>query len=101
MGTKNNPGNFDCYANAAPDEPMFILLARDLQAPELVELWAQRRLLYGTSHEKLQEALKCADDMRAWYVRNEMAKQRQVDEETAKEIASGIADFIQEQEEEK
>lgn len=21
MGTKNNPGNFDCYANAEPDEP--------------------------------------------------------------------------------
>lgn len=29
MGTKNNPGEFDCYANAAPDEPMFILLGRD------------------------------------------------------------------------
>lgn len=30
MGTKNNPGAFDCYANAEPDEPMFVLLARDL-----------------------------------------------------------------------
>lgn len=29
MGTKSNPTQFDCYANALPDEPMFILLARD------------------------------------------------------------------------
>jgi hypothetical protein len=29
MGTKNNPGNFDCYLNAASDEPMFIVLGRD------------------------------------------------------------------------
>jgi hypothetical protein len=29
MGTKSNPGPFDCYAKAEPDEPMFVLLARD------------------------------------------------------------------------
>lgn len=23
MGSKTNPGQFDCYANALPDEPMF------------------------------------------------------------------------------
>ena len=40
MSTKNNPGNFDCYANAAPDEPMFVLLARDPIAPILVRIWA-------------------------------------------------------------
>lgn len=33
MGTKNNPGAFDCYANAEPDEPMFVLLGRDKHAP--------------------------------------------------------------------
>lgn len=38
MGTKNNPGTFDCYANAAPDEPMFVLLGRDKHAPLLVRL---------------------------------------------------------------
>ena len=26
---KENPGRFDCYANALPDEPMFVLLARE------------------------------------------------------------------------
>lgn len=43
MGTKNNPGKFDCYANALPDEPMFVLLARDPIFFDLVHLWAQRR----------------------------------------------------------
>jgi hypothetical protein len=28
MGTKNVPGKFDCYANALPDEPTFVLLGR-------------------------------------------------------------------------
>ena len=23
MSTKNNPGSYDCYANADPDEPMW------------------------------------------------------------------------------
>lgn len=45
MGTKLNPGNFDCYENAKPDEPMFILLARDAGAPALVEKWAQEKTL--------------------------------------------------------
>lgn len=26
MGSKNNPGKYDCYEAADPDEPMFILL---------------------------------------------------------------------------
>ncbi len=43
MGTKNNPGKFDCYAKAEPDEPMFVLLARDRIAPTLVRIWAAIR----------------------------------------------------------
>lgn len=43
MGTKDNPGQFDCYQAAAPDEPMFVLLARDKLAPGLVEIWALLR----------------------------------------------------------
>ena len=38
MGTKNNPGQFDCYRNAEPDEPMFVLLARDERAPQQTEV---------------------------------------------------------------
>jgi len=43
MGTKINPGKYDCYGNALPDEPMFILLARDPSAPTLLRLWATNR----------------------------------------------------------
>lgn len=43
MGTKNNPGKFDCYENAKPDEPMFVLLARDPIAPFLVSIWSSVR----------------------------------------------------------
>ena len=44
MGTKNNPGEFDCYFNAEPDEPMFVLLARDPLAPFLVSIWSKIRM---------------------------------------------------------
>ncbi len=44
MGTKNNPGKFDCYANAGPDEPMFVLLGRDRLAGHLVSIWSKIRM---------------------------------------------------------
>ena len=43
MGTKIEPGKYDCYANALPDEPMFVLLARDPDFHRLVNEWANRR----------------------------------------------------------
>ena len=66
MGTKNNPGKYDCYANAEPDEPMFVLLARDVRAPVLVRMWAEMSRLKGTAPEKVTEADQCADAMEAW-----------------------------------
>jgi len=73
MGTKNNPGEFDCYANAEPDEPMFILLARDPFAPLVVQYWAMLRRQAGkTSPEKLNEAEQCAESMAKWYEENRM-----------------------------
>lgn len=66
MGTKNNPGDFDCYANAEPDEPMFVLLARDKHAPTLVWLWATLRELDGEDPAKVREARECADAMILW-----------------------------------
>jgi hypothetical protein len=63
MGTKNNPGAFDCYANAEPDEPMFVLLGRDKHAPTLVWLWAILRELDGEDVAKVQEARQCVADM--------------------------------------
>jgi hypothetical protein len=66
MGTKNNPGEFDCYANADPDEPMFVLLGRDKHAPTLVWLWSTLRELDGEDQAKVTEARACAVAMTAW-----------------------------------
>lgn len=66
MGTKNNPGAFDCYENAAPDEPMFILLGRDPMSPTLVEAWAEARESAGEDKEKVKEARDCARSMREY-----------------------------------
>jgi hypothetical protein len=66
MGTKNNPGAFDCYKNADPDEPMFILLGRDDRAPSLVEAWADASEKRGTAPAKIAEARECAANMRRW-----------------------------------
>lgn len=85
MGTKNHPGEFDCYAKAQPDEPLFTLLARDPIAPYLVRIWTwlrsgdvgtamvelqranqlaeAKQLAACDSPEKLVEALRCADEM--------------------------------------
>lgn len=86
MGTKNNPGKFDCYAALDPDEPHFVLKATDPLAPYMVRLWAAfRRWDFLTAlnifieaarctsemkdGEKEAEAEHCADAMRDWYER--------------------------------
>ena len=70
MGTKNNPGAYDCYEKAEPDEPMFILLARDPLAAQVVRYWVALRMQSKppTSGEavKQDEALRCADAMDRW-----------------------------------
>ena len=66
MGTKNNPGPFDCYAAADPDEPIFVLLGRDKHAPALVWLWANLRELGDEDPEKVTEARQCVDQMIVW-----------------------------------
>lgn len=80
MGTKNNPAPFDCYANALPDEEMFVLLARDPDAPALVEQWADNRawaIATGKRPESdmamVTEARECAAKMRRWRFQNEGA----------------------------
>lgn len=89
MATKSNPGPYDCYANAEPDEPLFVLLARDPTADCLVRVWralragdldAANEAVYDGYIEvlnsakpilsydapKLEEALRCFQDMRTW-----------------------------------
>jgi hypothetical protein len=80
MGSKNEPGQFDCYANALPDEPMFILLARDPWAPDLVEEWAVKRMrdiVLGARPKSdlpmVDEAQRCAANMRKWRKENDGA----------------------------
>jgi len=81
MDTKNNPGDFDCYAKAMPDEPMFVLLARDRSAATMVREWAYRRyrsIKRGTSPDsdisKVHDALNCAIKMDQWYHHNVFLK---------------------------
>lgn len=72
MGSKINPGAFDCYAAAADDEPMFVLLARDPSAPAAIRSWAEDRLNRAagrpTDREslKIAEAMACAKAMEEW-----------------------------------
>jgi hypothetical protein len=66
MATKNRPGAFDCYANAKPDEPMFVLLGRDPMAGSLVREWAWRREAIGEDPVKVAEAKSCAEQLDAW-----------------------------------
>jgi hypothetical protein len=95
MGTKNNPGKFDCYANALPDEPMMVLLGRDPLAPFLTQIWAMIRagnreevrktfneLIVGPQSsvyvlhpesEKALEASDCALGMMEWRKANDGA----------------------------
>jgi hypothetical protein len=70
MATKNNPGAYDCYAAADPDEPLFVLLARDKHAPTLIWLWATLRELEGEDPAKVQEARECVVAMLAWQTDN-------------------------------
>lgn len=66
MGTKNNPAPYDCYANANPDEPMFVLLGRDKFGASLVRLWALARETDDEDPAKLHEARAYADSLAAW-----------------------------------
>lgn len=68
MGTKNDPGKFDCYKAAEPDEPMFVLLGRDPAAAAAVILWVKLRQFLGESLDspKMQEALACSTALNRW-----------------------------------
>jgi hypothetical protein len=71
MGTKNNPGRYDCHSRAHPDEPTFTLLGRDPLAASLVHLWAMARTAATgktgeDEQQKQEEARDCAISMEAW-----------------------------------
>lgn len=71
MGTKNNPGNIDCYSRALPDEHVFVLLGRDPAMAPTIRFWRAERELLGKNVDpddlnKLDEAAKAADDAEIW-----------------------------------
>ena len=64
-----------CLGKAAPDEPVFILRARDVLAPNAVERWADELQMAMSSQgatspardtAKIREARALAHQMRAW-----------------------------------
>ena len=84
MGTKEQPGDFDCYGAALPDEPLFVLLGRDKLAPGLVRVWADERedaVARGDApeadREKIAEARACAVRMERWREQNDGAWRQQ------------------------
>lgn len=91
MGTKSNPGQFDCYAKLEPDEPHFVLRGKDPVGAYLVSAWVALRagdldsalkiLMEADSawkascrtnlprdSEKSIEAEQCAKQMLDWYL---------------------------------
>lgn len=54
-----------CLNKAAADEPVFVLRAKDVLAPQTIRLWAM--MAEGLHEpEKIADALKLADQMDRW-----------------------------------
>lgn len=91
MGTRLNPGRFDCHDAALDDEPRFTLLARDPLAGFLISIWSSVRFgdfeAAGVKFEAMlervgvdyaiapdvgsaSEAIECAMAMFAWRLAN-------------------------------
>jgi hypothetical protein len=58
-----------CLAKAADDEPIFVLRAQDMLAPDLVRLWADYAARHGCDPAKVAEAYECATAMEHWRMR--------------------------------
>jgi hypothetical protein len=78
MGTKQTPGKFDCYDKALPDEPMFILLARDPDFYKVVMEWCNRRTRAielgkrpASDRWLVAEAMRCAVEGLLWRLNND------------------------------
>jgi len=66
MGTKQNAGQFDCMEKIAPDEPFFVLRAKDPIGVHVVRYWVEHAHAAGHEAENIMEASICADDMDTW-----------------------------------
>ncbi len=92
MSTKNNPGQYDCYAKLDPDEPYFLFRAKDPSAAYLIRIWVALRngewieamsiLIAAMSdmyvqervsperYDKLDEAVNVSVEMQNWHQSN-------------------------------
>lgn len=84
MGTKNQPGIYDCLAKAEDDEPYFVLLGRDSSAPALITAWVNQRrhkirvgLVPNTpaEHAQIAEAGELAKAMLEFQAKRKAAQQ--------------------------
>jgi hypothetical protein len=62
--------NCSCLEKAAPDEPIFVLRAKDKLAPVVVKIWSLLGATWGVPYEKTSEARDCAQAMEDWQKRN-------------------------------
>jgi hypothetical protein len=69
MSTKANPGKYDCYDRADPEEPIFVLRANDPLAPEIVREWARSYSKSCLDPKKFASALDCANQMEEWWLK--------------------------------
>lgn len=74
MGTRNNPGMFNCYASALPDEEVFTVLGRDPATPATIRFWVAERQRLGKvvtmdDQQRMREALVVADRAEDWRAR--------------------------------
>lgn len=75
MGTKKNPGQYDCYFKCGLEEPYFVLRANDPLAPVLVQVWAELARRQGEKEAKVLEARTCAEDMKKWLKDHDKARE--------------------------
>ena len=66
MSTKATELEDGCMAKAASDEPVFVLRAQDMLAPQHVRDWADHAELRGCNPEKVKAARATADAMERW-----------------------------------
>lgn len=55
-----------CLGRSKDDEPVFVLVARDVTAASTVRKWAETVVLQHGESEKTDAAYRLADEMDAW-----------------------------------
>lgn len=77
MGTKNDPGEFDCYAKLLPDEPYFLIRAKDPVGAATVREWCRLREEANVKPDdeaRIAVAERCAEWMEQWREKHEGPK---------------------------